>query len=107
MLKVIPWPLSIEINQLSDVSDQVFLARQQSMQRLVALKISADKGTEPQTLAQLDHDYIVRVFAWSTWGVRPAGCGQRLTKVIVLVQSHEKTMTDRFHPFNADGFALR
>jgi serine/threonine protein kinase len=41
---------------------QVFLARQQSMQRLVALKISADKGTEPQTLAQLDHDYIVRVF---------------------------------------------
>ncbi|RJO70974.1 serine/threonine protein kinase [Nocardia panacis] len=41
---------------------RVFLARQRSMQRLVAVKISADKGTEPQTLAQLDHDYIVRVF---------------------------------------------
>lgn len=40
----------------------VFLARQVSMQRLVALKISADHGSEPQTLAQLDHPYIVRVY---------------------------------------------
>jgi serine/threonine protein kinase len=40
----------------------VFLARQRSMQRLVALKISADKGTEPQTLANLDHPHIVRVY---------------------------------------------
>jgi serine/threonine protein kinase len=40
----------------------VYLARQNSMQRLVALKISADKGSEPQTLAQLDHEHIVRVF---------------------------------------------
>jgi serine/threonine protein kinase len=40
----------------------VFLARQNSMQRLVALKVSADKGNEPQTLAQLDHEHIVRVF---------------------------------------------
>ncbi|MFI5779994.1 serine/threonine-protein kinase [Nocardia sp. NPDC051570] len=41
---------------------RVFLARQRALQRLVAVKISADRGTEPQTLAQLDHDYIVRVF---------------------------------------------
>jgi eukaryotic-like serine/threonine-protein kinase len=41
---------------------RVFLARQNSMQRLVALKISADRSQEPQTLAQLDHDHIVRVF---------------------------------------------
>jgi serine/threonine protein kinase len=41
---------------------RVFLARQRSMQRLVAVKVSHDHGTEPQTLAQLDHDYIVRVF---------------------------------------------
>ena len=41
---------------------RVFLARQRTLQRLVAVKVSADKGTEPQTLAQLDHDYIVRVF---------------------------------------------
>ncbi len=40
----------------------VFLARQRSMQRLVALKISSDRGTEPQTMAQLDHPHIVRVF---------------------------------------------
>ncbi|WP_228000021.1 serine/threonine-protein kinase [Nocardia australiensis] len=41
---------------------RVFLAHQRSMQRLVAVKISQDKSAEPQTLAQLDHDYIVRVF---------------------------------------------
>jgi serine/threonine protein kinase len=40
----------------------VFLARQRSMQRLVALKISRNKGVEPQTLAQLDHPNIVRVY---------------------------------------------
>lgn len=41
---------------------RVFQARQNSMQRLVALKISEDSSDEPQTLAQLDHDNIVRVF---------------------------------------------
>jgi serine/threonine protein kinase len=40
----------------------VYLARQRSMQRLVALKISNDRGDEPQTLAQLDHPHIVRVY---------------------------------------------
>lgn len=40
----------------------VFLARQRSMQRLVAVKISADQGQEPQTLAQLDHNNIIRVY---------------------------------------------
>lgn len=40
----------------------VFLARQRSMQRIVAVKISADKGNEPQTLAQLEHDNIIRVY---------------------------------------------
>ena len=41
---------------------KVFLSRQISMQRLVAVKVSSDAGTEPQTLAQLDHDHIVRVY---------------------------------------------
>lgn len=41
---------------------RVFLARQNSMQRLVALKVSADRGNEAQTLAQLDHEAIVRVY---------------------------------------------
>ena len=38
---------------------RVFLARQLSMQRWVALKISRNVGVEPQTLAQLDHPNIV------------------------------------------------
>lgn len=41
---------------------RVFLAWQRSMQRLVAVKISQNRGTESETLAQLDHDSIVRVF---------------------------------------------
>jgi serine/threonine protein kinase len=40
----------------------VFLARQISMQRLVALKLSADRGNEPQTLATLEHPNIIRVY---------------------------------------------
>ncbi|MCA8997893.1 MAG: serine/threonine protein kinase [Planctomycetaceae bacterium] len=41
---------------------KVFLARQESMQRLVALKVTAAQGDEPKTLAQLDHEQIVRVY---------------------------------------------
>lgn len=40
----------------------VFLARQRSMQRLVALKVTGDRGVEGQTLSQLDHPHIVRVY---------------------------------------------
>lgn len=40
----------------------VFLARQQSMQRLVALKVTGKATREPQTLAQLEHPHIVRVY---------------------------------------------
>jgi serine/threonine protein kinase len=41
---------------------QVFLAHQKSLHRTVALKISAARSEEAQTLAQLDHPNIVRVF---------------------------------------------
>ncbi len=41
---------------------RVYLARQISMHRLVALKVSRGKGDEPQALAQFDHPNIVRVF---------------------------------------------
>ena len=41
---------------------QVFLARQISMQQHVALNTSAERSSEPETLAQLDHPNIVRVF---------------------------------------------
>src|SRR5690606_26136075 len=40
----------------------VYLARQRSMQRLVAVKVSSDRGNEPQTMAQLDHPHIVRIY---------------------------------------------
>jgi eukaryotic-like serine/threonine-protein kinase len=51
---------------------QVFLARQISMERLVALKISRHTGSEPQTLAQLDHSHVVRVFDQRVSGDPPA-----------------------------------
>jgi eukaryotic-like serine/threonine-protein kinase len=41
---------------------KVFLARQRTMHRLVALKVSSSQGAEAQALAQLDHPNIVRVY---------------------------------------------
>ena len=38
---------------LQGVHSRVFLARQRSMQRLVAVKVSENRGSEAQTLAQL------------------------------------------------------
>jgi serine/threonine protein kinase len=40
----------------------VYLARQVSMGRIVALKVTGDRGDEARTLAQLDHPHIVRVY---------------------------------------------
>ncbi len=41
---------------------RVYLARQESMQRLVALKASLRGSDEPQSLSQLDHPNVVRVY---------------------------------------------
>ncbi|WP_280370651.1 serine/threonine-protein kinase [Nocardia wallacei] len=41
---------------------KVFLARQHSMQRLVAVRVAAVGGQDSRTVAQLDHPYIVRLF---------------------------------------------
>ncbi len=41
---------------------RVFLARQRSLLRLVAIKISPNQGAEPETLARLHHPGIIRVF---------------------------------------------
>jgi hypothetical protein len=43
----------------------VYLARQLSLDRQVALKVSPDRGHEARTLAGLEHDHIVRVFSES------------------------------------------
>lgn len=40
----------------------VYLAKQVSMSRLVALKVSSGTGDEPRALAQFDHPNIVRVY---------------------------------------------
>ncbi len=42
---------------------RVYLARQISLNRLVALKVSANQGSEARTLARLEHQHIVQVFA--------------------------------------------
>jgi len=42
---------------------RVYLAKQISLGRQVALKVVANCGTEAQTLASLEHDHIIRVFA--------------------------------------------
>jgi serine/threonine protein kinase len=42
---------------------RVFLARQVSLGRQVALKVSVNRGNEARTLAILEHDHIVRVFS--------------------------------------------
>jgi serine/threonine protein kinase len=44
----------------------VYLARQVSLGRQVALKVSANRGTEARTLASLEHDHIVTVFSEDT-----------------------------------------
>ena len=41
----------------------VFLARQVSLGRQVALKVSANRGAEGRTLASLEHNHIVHVFS--------------------------------------------
>jgi serine/threonine protein kinase len=41
----------------------VYLARQMSLDRMVALKISANRGSEGRTMARLEHQHIVQVFS--------------------------------------------
>ncbi|MCU1644268.1 MAG: hypothetical protein JWN03_4543 [Nocardia sp.] len=41
---------------------RMFLARQRSMQRLVAVRVEPGGDSDTPTVAQLDHHYIVRVF---------------------------------------------
>jgi serine/threonine protein kinase len=47
---------------------RVFLAQQTSLGRQVALKVSANAGSEARTLASLEHDHIVHVFSESVSG---------------------------------------
>jgi serine/threonine protein kinase len=49
----------------------VYLAKQPSMARLVALKVSGKTSDEPQALSQLDHTNIVRVYDQRQLGDSP------------------------------------
>ncbi len=42
---------------------KVYLARQVSLDRQIALKVTANRGSEARTLASLEHDHIVQVFS--------------------------------------------
>ncbi|MVU79443.1 protein kinase [Nocardia sp. ET3-3] len=68
-----PLPDGIEIGRRLDDFDlltdlgggergRMFLARQRSMQRLVAVRVEAGADSDTETVAQLDHQHIVRVF---------------------------------------------
>lgn len=77
---------------------RVFLANQQSMQRRIALKISRNAGAEPQILAKLDHQNIVRVFDYRRITKRNLCLlsmeylsGDTLKKVISIVKQTEVT----------------
>ena len=74
---------------------QVFLARQLSLDRLVALKVTAHQGEEARTLANLEHDNIVQVFAEQVhpqWGLRllcmQYVAGLTLAQVIQALQNY-------------------
>lgn len=80
---------------------RVFLARQRSMQRLVAVKISQNHGTESETLAQLDHENIVRVFDQRLMADRELKLmymqylpGGTLSKVLSLVRERPPEQRD-------------
>lgn len=49
---------------------QVYLARQLSLGRLVALKVGPNRGQEARTLASLEHDNIVQVFTETVLATR-------------------------------------
>ncbi|HMF10734.1 MAG TPA: serine/threonine-protein kinase [Gemmataceae bacterium] len=48
----------------------VYLARQLSLDRRVALKVTANRGDEARTLARLEHDHVVTVFSESVDATR-------------------------------------
>ncbi len=74
----------------------VYLARQISMQRLVALKVSKGTGGESQALAKFDHANVVRVFDQRNVDDPPVHLlymqylpGGTLSEVVKSVQAYE------------------
>ena len=79
----------------------VYLARQISMHRLVALKVSRGTGDEPQALSQFDHTNIVRVYDQRELDAPPVHLmymqyhpGGTLLDVVKLVRSFDVDQRD-------------
>ena len=49
---------------------RVYLARQVTLNREVAVKVTSNRGSEARTLARLEHDHIVQVFSETLEGER-------------------------------------
>ncbi len=76
---------------------RVYLARQITLNREVALKVTANRGCEARTLARLEHDHIVQVFSEMLEGERNLRLlcmqlvpGTTLARIISEVQSRPR-----------------
>ena len=69
----------------------VYLARQLSLDRQVALKIAANEGSEGRTMARLEHQHIVQVFSES---VDPTGMMRLLCMQLVPGAPLDKLIRD-------------
>lgn len=69
----------------------VYLARQMSLDRQVALKIAANRGSEGRTMARLEHEHIVQVFSET---VDPSGKLRLLCMQLVPGAALDKVIAD-------------
>ncbi len=69
----------------------VYLARQMSLDRRVALKVAANEGSEGRTMARLEHDHIVQVFSED---VDATGCFRLLCMQLVPGSSLDAVIRD-------------
>src|SRR3954447_12297224 len=81
---------------------RVYLARQISLERQVALKITPNRGSEARALAQLEHDHIVRVFSQSV----DEGRGWRRVCMQFVPGTTVEPIIHRFQQSSGSGSAI-
>jgi serine/threonine protein kinase len=77
---------------------RVYLARQLSLGRFVALKLTAEADAEARTLASLEHEHIVRVFAEEL----DRACGLRLLAMQFVPGRTLEQVLAQVHTVEAD-----